>query len=59
MFITAPFQVRSITDENNPFQSGIVFYEHATMTGMPYEHRVIITIDCPKTKWLVFRSPLY
>ena len=40
--ITVPFQVRSITDENIPLQSGSVFYVHAKLTGAQYKHRVYI-----------------
>ena len=29
IFISVPFQVRSITSQKNPLQSGSVFYEHA------------------------------
>ena len=33
IFISVPFQVRSITSQKNPLQSGSVFYEHAKLTG--------------------------
>ena len=49
IFITVPFQVCSITDENKPLQSGSVFYEHAKLTGTLYKHRVIFTVDGRKT----------
>ena len=45
MFIIVPFQVRSITDELQPFQSGSVFYKRTTLTNAPYEHRVVFTVD--------------
>ena len=45
MFITVPFRVRSITDENKPFQSGSVFYKCAKLCRMLYKHRVILTVD--------------
>ena len=45
MFISVPFQVRSITDELQPFQSGSVFYKRTTLTNAPYEHRVVFTVD--------------
>ena len=38
-FNTVMNQVRSITDNNNPLQSGSVFYEHAKLTGAQYKHR--------------------
>ena len=45
MLIIVPFQVCSITDELQPFQSGSVFYESARLTSAPYDHVVIITVD--------------
>ena len=43
IFITVPFQVCSITDKNNPLQSGSVFYKHAKLTCGQYKHIVIFT----------------
>ena len=45
IFITVPFQVLSITDKNDPLQSGSVFYERAKLTGAQFKHRVIFTVD--------------
>ena len=45
IFITVPFQVRTITDKNNSLQSGSVFYERAKLTGELNQHRVIFTKD--------------
>ena len=45
IFNTLPFQVRSITSESNPIQSGSVFYEHAKLTDTLYKHIVIFTMD--------------
>ena len=39
MFFTVPFQVHSINDEFQPFQTGSVF------TSALYEYRVIFTVD--------------
>ena len=41
IFITVPLQVRSITDEIIPLQSGSVSYKRAKLTGSLYKHRVI------------------
>ena len=45
IFITVPFLVRSITDKNNPFQSGSVFYQSTEPTSMLYKYRVIFTVN--------------
>ena len=39
MFIIVPFQVRSITDELQPFQSGSVFYERALRAELYQDKR--------------------
>ena len=44
-FITVPFQVRSITNDFQSFQSGSVFYERQTDRLHYAEHRVIYTVD--------------
>ena len=41
IFITGTKQVRSITDEFVPLQSGSVFYKGAKLTGAQYKYRVI------------------
>ena len=38
---TVPFQVRSITDEIIPLQSGSVFYERTKLTGEKYKHSYV------------------
>ena len=42
IFITGTKQVRSITDNIVPLQSGSVFYEPAKLTDAQYRHRFIL-----------------
>ena len=41
IFLTVPFQVRSITAKINPLKSGSLFYERAKLTGALHKHRII------------------
>ena len=45
IFITGTNQVRPITDNIVPLQSGSVFFERAMLTGTQYKHRYIFTLD--------------
>ena len=45
IFITGTNQVRAITDNIVPLQSGSVFYKRAKLTGPKYKHRYIFTLD--------------
>ena len=41
IFITGKKQVRSITNDIVPLQSGSVFYKRSKLTGAQYKHRYV------------------